>query len=220
MDVMENWRPLGWRQRTSLLMTQWAAQACLCDILLSLKSQGEVRGAVMPRGPDRCCMETEFASGLVKLEFRETNLLEWLHANPLDLCPGEDIAFILWGQIHLPFAPEGDSSFQVCLFYKHLWKDSWCLGTSLVVQWLRRGVSRADAVGSIPGAESSACCMVQRKKKKKRKKNWVPLLMGYAETLGTHGELFPNTTECHSLRNLCSVRHWMTKTMLPHGNHW
>ena len=33
---------------------------------------------------------------------------------------GEDIAFILWRQIHLPFAPEGDSSFQVCLFYKHI----------------------------------------------------------------------------------------------------
>ena len=33
---------------------------------------------------------------------------------------GEDITFILWRQIHLPFAPEGDSSFQVCLFYKHL----------------------------------------------------------------------------------------------------
>lgn len=33
---------------------------------------------------------------------------------------GEDIAFILWGQINLPSAPEGDGSFQVCLFYKHL----------------------------------------------------------------------------------------------------
>ena len=69
-----------------------------------------------------------------------------------------------------------------------------------MVQWLRRGVSRADAVGSIPGAGSSACCMVQQKKKRKKIG-----CMGYAETLGTHGELFPNTTECHSLRNLCSA---------------
>ena len=44
-----------------------------------------------------------------------------------------------------------------------------------------------------------------KKREKEEKKKRVPLLTGYAETLGAHGELFPNTIECHSPRNLCSA---------------
>ena len=59
---------------------------------------------------------------------------------------------------------------------------------------------RSLVQGVLPAAWYS-----KKKEKKRKEKKRVPLLTGYAETLGTHGELFPNTTECHSLRNLCST---------------
>ena len=158
-DVMENWWPLGWRQRTLLLPAQRAAQ--LAYVMFFCPSSPEVgvggwRHEAQTGAAGRLSLLQDcWNSSLGKQIFY--NGCMQIH---LTFALGEDIAFILWGQINLPSAPEGDSSFQVCLFYKHLWKDSWCLGTSFVVQWLRLHVSRADGVGSIPGAGSSACSMV------------------------------------------------------------